>query len=83
VDAVPVGQTSYLLRLSITARLSAEQVGARLTGMCLPVLATVTADGRPQVSATQPSGCSPSTWPRDRREPESISVAICQVRSTP
>src|SRR5512132_3951215 len=30
-------------------RLSAEQVSARLTGMCLLALATVTVDGRPLV----------------------------------
>ena len=38
----------HLLRIHTPERrLSAEQVAARLTGMCLLTLATVTADGRP------------------------------------
>ncbi len=40
----------HLLRIiSPERRLNAEQVAARLTGMCLLALATVTADGRPIV----------------------------------
>jgi nitroimidazol reductase NimA-like FMN-containing flavoprotein (pyridoxamine 5'-phosphate oxidase superfamily) len=40
----------HLLRIHTPERrLSAEQVAARLTGMCLLALATVTADGRPIV----------------------------------
>ena len=50
IDRSYASAGEHLLRIHTPdRRLSAEQVGDRLTGMCLLALATVTADGRPIV----------------------------------
>src|SRR3954467_6017733 len=48
LDRSYAGAGGHLLAIHAPARrLAAEQLAERLTGMCLLVLATVTADGRP------------------------------------